>query len=64
MSSSLGGRGIGRSYWPNERRARCPSSEPIVMPSSTGLNICMMLPSIFAVGSSNVRIVDVARSPS
>ena len=33
--------------------ARWPSSEPTVMPSITGLNACMMPPSIFAIGSSS-----------
>ncbi len=51
ISSSLGGRGIGRSYWPNDRRARWPSIDPAVMPSIIGPSICIRPPNIAAIGS-------------
>ena len=51
VSSSSGARGMGRSYWPKERRARWPTIEPAVMPSMVGPIICMSGP-IHAIGSA------------
>ena len=43
-----GGAGMGRSYWPNDRRAMCPTIEPAVMATIIGCMAWIMGPSMAA----------------
>ena len=54
-SSSEGRRGIGRSYWPNDRRARWPTIDPAVMATIIGCMACSIGPSMAVNWSSAPR---------
>ena len=62
MTSSPGGRGTGRSYWPNERVARWPTIDPAAMPRVMGWSIPISWPSqaVAASSSSGSRSVGSA----
>ena len=59
-TSGEAGRGMGRSYWPNERRDRWPTIEPTDMPSIIGDSICMRPPNMARPGSLSSTSVPAA----
>ncbi len=52
ISSSDVGRGIGKSYWPNDRRARWPTIDPAVIATIVGCMACSIGPTMAASWSS------------